>query len=112
MNDCVFCKIAKGDIPAEFIYKDETVFIIRDLNPQAPTHILVIPVEHVASAAEVTATDLWSSVMGLAVETARKLGLDKEGFRMVVNTGERSGQTVPHLHVHLMSGRDFGWPPG
>ena len=112
MSDCIFCKIAKGEIPAEFVYKDETVFIIRDLNPQAPTHLLVIPVKHVASAAEVTEPDLWSSVMGRAVETAHKLGMDKEGFRMVVNTGERSGQTVPHLHVHLMSGRDFGWPPG
>ena len=112
MSDCVFCKIAMGEIPADFVYKDETVFIIRDMNPQAPTHLLVIPAKHVASAAEVADPELWVSVMGRAVETARKLGLDKEGFRMVVNTGERSGQTVPHLHVHLMSGRDFGWPPG
>jgi len=112
MSDCVFCKIAKGEIPAEFVYKDETIFVIRDLNPQAPTHLLVIPVEHVTSAAEVSDPSLWASLLGRTVEVAHNLGLDKEGFRMVVNTGAQSGQTVLHLHLHLLSGRNFGWPPG
>jgi len=112
MGECVFCKIAKGEIPAEFIYKDELIFVIRDLNPQAPTHLLVIPARHIESAAEVNDPEIWSSIMGRAVEVARRLGLDKEGFRMVINTGAQSGQTVPHIHLHLLSGRNFGWPPG
>ncbi|MDR2136867.1 MAG: histidine triad nucleotide-binding protein [Synergistaceae bacterium] len=112
MEDCIFCKIARGEIPAEFVYKDEKVFVIRDVNPQAPTHLLIIPAQHVASAAEVDDPEIWTSVMGRAAAVARDLGLDKEGFRMVVNTGAQSGQTVPHLHLHLLSGRNFGWPPG
>ena len=112
MHECVFCKIAKGDIPAEFIHKDETIFVVRDVNPQAPTHLLVVPARHVESAALVDDPEIWTSIMGQAVETARRLGLDKEGFRMVINTGAQSGQTVPHLHLHLLSGRYFGWPPG
>ena len=112
MGECVFCKIALGEIPAEFVYKDETIFVIRDLNPQAPTHLLIIPTLHIESAAEVNDPAIWSSIMSRAVETACRLGLDKEGFRMVVNTGAQSGQTVPHIHLHLLSGRNFGWPPG
>ena len=112
MDGCVFCKIAKGEISADFIHKDETVFVIKDLNPQSPTHLLVIPVRHIESAAEVDDPEIWVSIMGKAVEIARRLGLDKEGFRMVINTGVQGGQTVPHIHLHLMSGRDFGWPPG
>ena len=112
MDECVFCKIAKGEIPADFVYKDETIFVIRDLSPQAPTHLLVIPVRHIESAADVNDPEIWSSIMGRAVETARRLSLDKEGFRMVINTGAQSGQTVPHIHLHMLSGRSFGWPPG
>ena len=112
MNECVFCKIAKGEIPVEFVHRDETVYVIRDLNPQAPTHLLVIPALHIESAAEVNDPVIWSSIIGRAVEVARRLGLDGEGFRMVINTGVQSGQTVPHIHLHLMSGCNFGWPPG
>jgi len=112
MSECVFCKIAKGEIPAEFVHKDESVFVIRDLNPQAPTHLLIIPTLHVESAAEVNDPGIWSSVMGRAVDIVHRLGLDKDGFRLVINTGVQGGQTVPHLHLHLMSGRSFGWPPG
>ena len=86
MGDCVFCKIAKGEIPAEFVEKNEKVFTIKDLNPQAPTHLLVIPARHIGSAADVNDPEIWSSVMAQAVDVARRLGLDKEGFRMVVNT--------------------------
>ncbi|MCL2462988.1 MAG: HIT domain-containing protein [Defluviitaleaceae bacterium] len=112
MGDCVFCKIAKGEIPVEFVDKNEKVFVIKDLNPQAPTHLLIITAQHVESAAVVNDPGIWSSVMGQAVDVACRLGLDKEGFRMVVNTGAQGGQTVPHLHVHLLSGRNLGWPPG
>ena len=112
MSECIFCKIAKGEIPTEFVYKDDSVFVVRDVNPQAPTHLLVIPAQHVASAAEVNDPKIWTLLMERAVETARTLGLDKDGFRMVMNTGEQGGQTVPHIHLHLLSGRNFGWPPG
>ena len=112
MSDCIFCKLAQGEIPVEFVYKDDTVFVIRDLNPQAPTHLLVIPVNHVVSAAEVEDSALWTMLMERAVKIAHDLQLDKEGFRMVINTGEQGGQTVPHLHLHLLAGRNLGWPPG
>lgn len=112
MGDCVFCKIAEGQIPAEFVHKDDTIFVIRDLNPQAPTHLLIVPVQHIESAVEVSDPEIWSSIMGRAMEVVRRLGFDKEGFRMVINTGAQGGQTVPHIHLHLMSGRSFGWPPG
>ena len=86
--------------------------VIRDVNPQAPTHLLVIPVQHIVSAAEVNDPSLWKDVVGRAVEVAHSMGLDNDGFRMVINTGEQGGQTVPHLHLHLLSGRNFVWPPG
>ena len=112
MDECVFCKIARGEIPADFVHKDETIFVIRDLNPQAPTHLLIVPARHIESAVEMNDPGLWSSIMGQAVEVARRLGIDREGFRMVINTGVQGGQTVPHVHLHLLSGRNFGWPPG
>lgn len=112
MSDCIFCKIARGEIPTEFVYKDDSVFVIRDLNPQAATHLLVIPTQHIVSAAEVNDPGIWPLIMGRAVQVAREMGLDKEGFRMVMNTGVQGGQTVPHIHLHLLSGRNFGWPPG
>ena len=101
MSDCIFCKIANDEIPVEFVYKDDDVFVIRDINPQAPTHFLVIPTQHIASSAEVTDPSVWSKVVGRAVEVARQMALDKDGYRMVVNTGDQGGQTVPHLHLHL-----------
>jgi histidine triad (HIT) family protein len=112
MSDCIFCKIARGEILADFVYKDDSVFVIRDVNPQAPTHLLIIPTQHIVSAAETSDPAVWALVAGRAVETARTLGLASEGFRMVINTGAQSGQTVPHLHLHLLAGRNFGWPPG
>jgi histidine triad (HIT) family protein len=117
MSDCIFCKIAGGEIPAEFVYKDDKVFVIRDVNPQAPTHLLIIPTRHIVSAAEVDDPNaLWPLLMGRAAEIARGMGLDGKqddnGFRLVINTGIQGGQTVPHIHLHLLSGRNFGWPPG
>jgi len=112
MSECIFCKMAEGKISVDFVYKDDSVFVIRDINPQAPTHLLIIPTQHIVSAAEVNEPAIWTSVMGRAVKLAHELGLADEGFRMVINTGAQGGQTVPHLHLHLLSGRNFGWPPG
>ena len=112
---CVFCRIVAGEIPATIVARNDDALAFRDLNPQAPTHVLVIPTTHVASLAE-TATDagqaLVAGTMRLAVETARELGLERDGYRVVVNTGAGAGQSVFHLHVHLLAGRPLGWPPG
>lgn len=109
---CLFCGIASGAIPAEKVYEDDHVLAFQDVAPQAPVHILVIPKRHVASAAFVEDPALWGKVMGCAVELAHRLNLDPKGYRLVVNCGSDGGQTVPHLHVHLMAGRSFHWPPG
>ena len=112
MNDCIFCKIANGDIPTNFVYSDENVVAFNDLNPQAPVHVLVIPRHHYTSSAAVDDPSAWSSLLDSAVKIARKLGLEENGYRMVINTGSDGGQTVPHLHLHLLAGRNLGWPPG
>lgn len=112
VSECIFCRMGNGEIPIDPVYSDEKVFVIRDINPQAPTHLLVIPREHVASSLDVEDSSLWSWFLGVAVEVAKKLGLDDEGFRFVVNTGAHGGQTVPHLHLHILAGRNLGWPPG
>ena len=112
MTDCIFCKIANGEIPSDFVYSDENFVAFRDLNPQAPVHILVIPKKHYASSAAVDDPSVWSGLMSVAVKIAREFGLDERGYRMVINTGEQGGQSVPHLHLHLLAGRNLGWPPG
>ena len=112
MDNCIFCKIANGVIPTDFVYQDDDVAVFRDVDPQAPTHLLVIPKRHIASSAEVSDPSVWSVLVGQAVIVARELGLEKDGYRMVINTGTQGGQTVPHLHLHLLSGRNLGWPPG
>lgn len=112
MNDCIFCKIVNGDIPSEIVYSDENVVAFRDVNPQAPVHVLVIPKKHYASATAVEDISVWSNLMSSAVKIAEQLELDDNGYRMVINTGEQGGQTVPHLHLHLLAGRNLGWPPG
>lgn len=112
MNDCIFCKIADGEIPTTFVYSDDHVVAFNDLNPQAPVHVLVIPRQHYASSAQVNDPSVWSSLLDGAVRAARSLGLEEKGYRMIINTGEHGGQTVPHLHLHLLAGRNLGWPPG
>ncbi|MBR0150937.1 MAG: histidine triad nucleotide-binding protein [Synergistaceae bacterium] len=112
MTDCIFCKIANGEIPSDFVYSDENFVAFRDLNPQAPVHILVIPKKHYASSAAVDDPSVWSGLMSAAVKIACEFGLEERGYRMVINTGEQGGQSVPHLHLHLLAGRNLGWPPG
>jgi histidine triad (HIT) family protein len=111
--DCLFCRIAAGEIPATVVHRDDTIVAIRDINPQAPTHILVMPVAHIASAADLTADDapLLGRLFQTAADLARSEGLDN-GWRLVANTGPEGGQTVPHLHLHLLGGRPMRWPPG
>ena len=113
MSDCLFCKIIAGEIPSKKVYEDETVFVFADIDPQAPTHILVIPKEHIGSAAEVTEEN--SAVVAHIFEVIAKLSKElemKDGFRVVSNCGESAGQSVHHLHFHVMSGREFTWPAG
>lgn len=111
--DCLFCKIINGEIPSNKVYEDDTVFAFRDIAPQAPTHILIIPKEHIKSAAEIDESNsaVVAHIFEVAAKIAKQEGLD-DGFRIVNNCGEIAGQTVKHLHFHLMGGREFGWPAG
>lgn len=111
MPDCIFCRIAAGEIPATVVARNAGAMAFRDLNPQAPTHILVIPLSHADSAATATAETL-GSVMALATEVSRAEGLEAGGYRLVTNIGRDGGQSVGHLHVHVLGGRAMGWPPG
>jgi histidine triad (HIT) family protein len=111
--DCVFCKIAGGEIPCRKAYEDEQVLAFYDLEPQAPVHILIIPKKHIASPAEITPEN--SAVVAHIYEVAAKLAGELnlvDGFRVVCNSGRDGGQTVPHLHFHLLGGRSMKWPPG
>lgn len=108
---CLFCRIGKGEISANFVHKDEFSFSIRDINPQAPTHILVIPREHKQNIACVKEKELLGELFQKACAVAAGEGLS-QGFRLVVNTGEEGGQTVGHLHIHVIGGRPMLWPPG
>jgi histidine triad (HIT) family protein len=114
MSDCLFCKIVDGDIPCDLLHEDDHVIAFRDINPQAPHHVLVIPRRHIASLAEVgdDDTELMGRLKVAAVAVAEKLGLAESGYRLVVNCGPDALQTVMHLHVHLLGGRTMSWPPG
>lgn len=115
MSDCIFCKIANGEIKTDFIYEDETVVAFRDLNPQAPEHILIVPKKHVAKIIDFTEDDKTLAAhifVDVVPKIAKKINVDEKGFRIVINTGDDGGQTVPHLHVHLIGGRKMTWPPG
>ena len=112
--ECLFCRIAAGTIPATVVYSSPDVTAFRDINPQAPTHILVIPNQHVVSIAELGESDAstFGRLFGVANEIARQEGITKDGFRLVINHGADGGQTVGHLHLHLLGGRAMTWPPG
>ncbi len=114
MSDCIFCKIAEGGIPAEIVYEDDQVVAFQDLNPQAPVHILVIPRKHIPTTNDLREED--AELMGrlhlVAKEIAMKEGIAEAGYRTVLNCNAQAGQTVFHIHLHLLGGRPMGWPPG
>lgn len=114
MTDCIFCKIVAGDIPADIVYEDETVIAFRDINPQAPTHVQIIPRKHVAKISEFDGASDTGWLVAL-IEAAKRIAADEgldEGFRLVFNNGALSGQSVLHVHMHILGGRQLGWPPG
>lgn len=112
MSDCLFCKIAEGEIPSKSLYEDEQCFAFYDIDPQAPTHFLVIPKAHIASVAEVTAENsaVVAHIFQVIAQLTAQLGL--ESYRVVSNIGDQAGQSVHHLHFHVLAGRDMTWPPG
>ncbi len=114
MADCLFCKIGRKEIPAKIIYEDRQVVAFEDINPQAPHHTLIIPKNHLATMNDVTAEHegLMGHMMLVATRVAKDKGLDGRGYRLVANCLESAGQTVFHIHLHLLGGRDFAWPPG
>ena len=114
MDNCLFCKIAEGQIPSKIVYQDEDVVAFEDVNPQAPHHILLISRRHIASMADLTEEDgtLLARLFMVAAKLAHKLRLDERGYRFVTNVGPDAGQSVFHLHFHLLGGRKFTWPPG
>lgn len=113
MTDCLFCKIINGEIPSKKIYEDDKVFAFEDINPQAPVHFLVIPKEHIESAMDLTPTnnELMGYIMYIASKLAKEKGLD-DGYRIVNNCGSDGGQTVNHIHFHILGKRKLLWPPG
>lgn len=112
MSDCLFCKIVAGEIPSSKVYEDDVCYAFNDIAPQAPTHFLVIPKTHIASVSGINAEN--SAVVAHIFEVIAKITAEKgiESYRVVSNIGEQAGQTVPHLHFHVLSGRDMTWPPG
>jgi len=114
MNDCIFCKIANGDIPTEKIYEDDKVIAFNDIEPQAPVHILIIPKEHIPSINHIDEknSDIISHIFLVVKKLVKEKGIDTSGYRVITNCGEQGGQTVEHLHYHLLGGRNLTWPPG
>lgn len=112
--ECLFCQVASGDMPADVVYQDEEVLAFRDINPQAPHHILIIPRQHYTSLNSFEESDgpLLAKLMLTAKRIARDLGVDEDGYRVNINTNRHGGQSVHHLHVHLLAGRQMSWPPG
>ncbi|MCC5910334.1 MAG: histidine triad nucleotide-binding protein [Clostridiaceae bacterium] len=115
MSECIFCKIVKGEIPTTILYEDDKVVAFKDINPMAPSHLLVIPRKHIKSIADATDGDVQEilpAIFKAINHLATELGLSEEGFRIVNNCGKQGGQTVDHLHFHLLGGRQMMWPPG
>lgn len=115
MSDCIFCKIAAGEIPAQKVYEDDSVIAFKDLSPKAPVHVLIVPKKHIQSVAHFEAEDKELAAhifVDVVPKLAAELGVADNGFRIVANTGDDGGQTVNHLHVHLLGGRKMTWPPG
>lgn len=115
MSDCIFCKIAAGEIPAQTVYEDDSVIAFKDLSPKAPVHILIIPKKHIQSVAHFEAEDKELAAhifVDVVPKLTKELDVAEAGFRLIMNTGKDGGQSVPHLHVHLLAKRKMTWPPG
>jgi len=112
--DCIFCKIAQKEIKSDIVFEDEEIMIFKDVNPVAPIHMLVIPKKHIESIMEINEFEdkLIAKILKIIPEIAKKMDMDKDGFRIVTNIGEGAGQSVKHLHFHILGGRKFNWPPG
>ena len=114
MENCIFCKIVNGEIPSNKIYEDDKVYAFRDISPEAPTHFLVIPKEHITSANEINEENskIIAHIFVVINKIVRELGIDDTGYRIVNNCGKDGGQTVGHIHFHILGGRNLQWPPG
>ena len=114
MGECIFCKIASGEIKTDLVYQDEDVLAFYDIKPQAPTHIVIIPKKHIARVSDVHEADkhLVGKMFVAAKDIAKERSVEAAGYRLVVNCGKGAGQEVDHIHVHLLGGRKFSWPPG
>jgi histidine triad (HIT) family protein len=114
MSDCLFCRIIKRELPASIVFEDDRILAFNDINPQAPTHVLVLPKRHIATLNDVDAADdsLVGEIVRRAAAIAAERGLAADGYRTVFNTNRNAGQTVFHIHLHLIGGRPMGWPPG
>lgn len=114
MSECLFCAIVAGDIPGDIVWSDDTHVAFRDVNPQAPHHVLVVPRRHVETAGEYARSDPAGAgaLLAAASGVAEQLGIAEAGYRIVLNTGAQAGQTVHHVHAHVLGGRPMGWPPG
>ncbi len=113
-KNCIFCKIINKEMKAEFVYEDEDIVAIKDINPQAPVHILIIPKKHISTLNDITEEDdiLIGKMHRVAKELAESFNISKDGYRVVFNCGPLAGQSVYHIHLHLLGGRPFRWPPG
>jgi histidine triad (HIT) family protein len=114
MDDCLFCKIIKGEIKSKKVFENEKIFAFEDINPKAPVHILIVPKRHIASLNEITSKDkeILGEILLAAKNIAKEKNIDKSGYRTVFNTGSDAGQAVFHIHLHLLGGRKFSWPAG
>ena len=114
MMDCIFCRIVTGEVPADIVYQDNSVTAFRDISPQAPVHILIVPNQHLVSIGDIRPehNDLLGRMFAIANQLADQEGIAETGYRLVTNRGEQSGQSVYHLHLHLLGGRWMRWPPG
>ncbi|MBI3128801.1 MAG: histidine triad nucleotide-binding protein [Candidatus Tectomicrobia bacterium] len=114
MQDCIFCKIAAGQVPSKKVYEDKRLFAFEDINPQAPVHVVIIPKQHLETLLEIgdAHNELLGSIVTASSKIARKQGIAQSGFRLVANCNKDAGQSVFHIHFHLLGGRPMAWPPG
>jgi len=114
MADCIFCKIISGEIKTEFLYRDDEVVAFKDIKPACPVHFLVVPVKHIPEPGEIKDEEqkIFGKMFQVAGKVAKELGVGESGYRMVVNVGPDAGQEIFHLHIHILGGKKFGWPPG